>query len=228
MTAKADKKTITDDLEIIDFFRVLYKSKEKLWLWQQQLNQDGQRPVHFCLVRKVDVLKKTVELTPLTDEGFSFSKGDFELFFYSRHKNIGFKFIPRELENHYIMLAMPTELNHLSDDLAKKISLVEVENEEENKHKRKQERKVAGEKQTVTLRKEEDTKAPKQFPLYDISAGGLALKTPDPGQFIKNEKVILSKINGQDLPNLVKGKVVSIRHITTDDLFKVGIQFIKD
>ncbi len=228
MSSETDKKTITDDLEIIDFFRILHKSKEKLWLWQQQLDKDGQRPVHFCLVRKVDVLKKTLELTPLTDEGFSFTKGNQELFLYSRQKNTAFKFVPRELEGHYIMLAMPAKLNHLSEDLAQKISLVEVENEEENKHKRQQPRKTAGEKQTVTLKKEEDLKPPKQYSLYDISAGGLALKTPDPGLFKKDEKVVLIKINDQDLPNIVKGKIVSIRHITTDDLFKVGIQFIKD
>lgn len=228
MDDKESKQVITDDLEIIDFFRVLHKSKERLWLWQQRLNDQGERPVHFCVLRKLDVLKKSVELTPLTDEGFTFGSKDLELFLYSRKRNIAFKFVPRELEDHYIMLALPAKLNFLSEDLAAKISLVETENEEENLHRRQQPRKAAGEKQTVTLTKEGDQGKGKQYALYDISAGGLALKSPDPGLFSKGEKLIALKINDQELPNPVKCKVVSVRHIIDDDLFKVGVQFIKD
>lgn len=228
MSEKNDKQVITDDLEIIDFFRVLHKSKERLWLWQSRLNEEGQRPVHFCLVRKLDVLKKSIELTPLTDEGFTFGSKDLELFLYSRKRNIAFKFIPRELEGHYIMLALPTKLNFLSEDLAAKISLVETENEEEHMHRRQQPRKAAGEKQTVTLKKETDKGQAKQYSLYDISAGGLALKSPDPGLFSKGEKLVATKINDQELPNPVICQVVSVRHIIDDDLFKVGVQFIKD
>lgn len=228
MTDESQKKVITDDLEIIDFIRILHKSKEKIWLWQQIPNSSGERPVHFCQIRKFDVLKKLIELTPLSDEGFSFTDKNADLFLYSRKKNTAFKFKPRELEGHYIMLSVPEKLNHLSEELAAKISLVEEENESEKMHLRQQPRKSAGENQTVTLSKTQGNNRPKQYPLYDISAGGLALKTPDPGIFKKDDELTITSINSQELPQAISGKVVSIRHMTEDDLFKVGVQFIKN
>ncbi|GEM_PF-1670068 len=231
-----DKKVISDDLEIIDFCRVLHKTKEKLWIWQQTPNDEGQRPVHFCILRKLDILKKSLELTPLSDDGFSFKGEDkdkdkdkeTELFLYSRARNLAFKFRPRELEGHYIMLEIPERLNHLSKELADKISLVEEENESQSKHLRQQPRKQAGNKQTVSLLKGEDQTIIRHYDLYDISAGGLALKTPDPGMFSKEDTITVVLVNAQKLPQAIKGRVVSIRHMKDDDLFKVGVQFSKD
>jgi hypothetical protein len=228
-----DKKVISDDLEIIDFCRILHKTKEKLWIWQQTPNDLGERPVHFCILRKLDVLKKSLELTPLSDDGFSFKGEDKdkdkekEFFLYSRARNLAFKFRPRELEDHYIMLGIPERLNHLSKELAAKISLVEEENESESKHLRQQPRKQAGNKQTVSLFKGDDQNV-RHYDLYDISAGGLALKTPDPGMFLKEDHITVVLINGQNLPQAIKGRVVSVRHMKDDDLFKVGVQFSKD
>lgn len=225
--SEEQKKFITDDLEIIDFFRVLLKQKERLWVWQQAENEYGERPVHFCTVRKFDVLKKSVELTPLTEEGFTFRKEVPELFLYSRKRNIAFKFKPRELESHYIMIGVPERLNYLSEDLASKINLVEAENEGAQMHLRKQPRKPAGDNQTVMVVRAEQSRAI-QFNLYDISAGGMALKVVDPGVFKKGDQIKIEAINGTPLPNQITGKIVSIRHMLDDDLFKVGVQFIKD
>lgn len=219
------KKFITDDLEIIDFLRVLMKSKEKLWIWQQVEGDLSERPMHFCTLRKFDVLKKNLELTPLTEEGFTFKKDSKELFLYSRKRNIAFKFTPREFESHYIMLGMPVRLNYLSEDLAAKLSFVEQENEDAEMHRRQQPRKVAGDKQTVRLVREGQSKN-QQFNLYDISAGGLALRCPDPGIFKKGDKLTIVSINQAPLAQEITGKVVSIRHMIEDDLFKVGVQFI--
>jgi len=226
MSEENQRKLITDDLEIIDIFRLFYKSKENLWLWQQTPDEQGERPVHFCQVRKLDVLKKLIELTPLSDDGFTFSSKEKELFLYSRKKNIAVKFKPRELESHYIMLSLPQKMNSLSPELAKKISLVEAEDESSNAHKRTQPRKSAGEKQTIKAYKESDVHKVKLYNLYDISAGGLALKAPDPGVFKKGDHIFITSINTKDLDNPVKGKVVSIRHMEEDDLFKVGVQFV--
>ncbi|MCF8059341.1 MAG: PilZ domain-containing protein [Bacteriovoracaceae bacterium] len=226
--SEIEKKVITDDLEIIEFFRILHKTKEKLWIWQNATNEQGERPVHFCLLRKLDILKKNIELTPLSEDGFSFQNKDNDLFLYSRKKNIAFKFRPRELEGHYIMLGFAEKLNHLSQELAAKINLVEEENEGKSKHLRQQPRKQAGDNQTVTLYKAGSESKHRHYDLYDISAGGLALKTPDPGMFAKDDFLTVLCINTNPLPQPIKGKVVSIRHMTDDDLFKVGVQFIKD
>jgi hypothetical protein len=223
--SKDGKSFITDDLEIIDFFRVLMKSKEKLWIWQQLENDKGERPIHFCTLRKFDVLKKSLELTPLTEEGFGFNTESRELFLYSRKRNIAFKFSPREFESHYIMLGMPDRLNYLSEELAAKLSFVEEENEDSQIHLRQQPRKVAGEKQTVKLIRQDQNK-PQQFNLYDISAGGMALRCPDPGVFKKGDLITIVSINQNQLPQEIKGQIVSIRHMIEDDQFKVGVQFV--
>jgi hypothetical protein len=181
--------------------------------------------MHFCTLRKFDVLKKNLELTPLTEEGFTFKKDSKELFLYSRKRNIAFKFTPREFESHYIMLGMPVRLNYLSEDLAAKLSFVERENEDAEMHRRQQPRKIAGDKQTVRLVREGQSKN-QQFNLYDISAGGLALRCPDPGIFKKGDKLTIVSINQAPLAQEITGKVVSIRHMIEDDLFKVGVQFI--
>lgn len=221
MDEDKEKKLITDDLEIIDFFRVLAKSKERLWLWSQ--NPEG-RTVHFCQVRKLDVLKKTIELTPLTENGFSFPSKEAEIFLYSRARNMAVKFKARELEGHYILLSLPPRVNHLSEELARKINLVEEENESGMEAKRGQPRKQLGEKQTAQLFLNGKPKVLK-FDLYDISAGGLALKSPDPGAFAKGDTIEVFSINGKELPKRLKGKVMSVRHIVEDDLFKIGVQF---
>ncbi len=221
MKEDKEKKLVTDDLEIIDFFRVLAKSKERLWLWQQ--TQKG-RTVHFCQVRKLDVLKKTIELSPLTENGFALPSKEMEIFLYSRSKNMAVKFKARELEPHYILMGLPPRLNHLSEELAKKINLVEEENELGMEDKRGQPRKQLGEKQTAQLLRNGQSKVLK-FDLYDISAGGLALKSLDPGAFEKGDFIEVFSVNGKELPKRLKGKVVSIRHIVDDDLFKIGVQF---
>lgn len=221
MTSTSEKKVITDDLEIIDFFRVLFKSKERLWVWQQVENK---RIVHFCQVRKLDIIKKSIELSPLTENGFQFKSNKSESFLYSREKNMAVKFVPREVENTYILLGLPERVNYLSEELARKINLVEEENEEGKEELRQQPRKQIGTKQTAQLFQNGDTKVLK-FDLYDISAGGLALKSPDPGAFEKGDQLEIFSINGKELPKKLKGKVVSVRHIVEDDLFKIGVQF---
>jgi len=221
-----EKKVITDDLEIIDFFRLLQKSKERLWLWQQNPETPTERKIHFTMVRKVDVLKKVIELTPLTDEGFTFTNTDFELFLYSRGRNMAVRFKAREIDNGYIVFILPEKVNYLSEELAKKINLVEPEDEGQKAHLREQPRKQAGEKQTVKIKKNQEEKV-LQYNLYDISAGGLALKSPDPGVFKKGDTIEVLSINAKELPSPISGNVVSVRHIVDDDIFKIGVQFKK-
>jgi len=218
-----EKKNITDDLEIIDFFRSALKAKERLWIWQQESN--GERPVHLCNIRKFDVLKKSLELTPLSDEGFSFKYKENPIFLYSRKKNIAVKFNARELESHFITMSVPERLNHLSPELAAKINLVEEEDETGKAEMRQQPRKSAGDNQMAGVIREGQAKI-QWYRLYDISAGGLALNTEDPGTFKKGDIIRIVSINYKDLPKEFTGKVVSIRHMVEDDSFKVGVQFI--
>ena len=226
MTKENGPQLVTDDLEIIDLFRLLHRDKEKLWLWQQVPNEDGERPVHYCLVKKVDVLKKMITLTPLSDDGFTFKKAQTELFLYSKTKNMAAKVAPREIDPDYIFFPLPEKVNSLSEELAAKINLVEKENEEENSHKRSQPRKQASGKQTIRAYKEGNEKKVLPYSLYDISAGGLALKTIDPGMFKKGDFITIVSINAKELDMVISGEVVSVRHMEDEDVFKVGVRFV--
>jgi c-di-GMP-binding flagellar brake protein YcgR len=121
---------------------------------------------------------------------------------------------------------MPEKVNALSEELAAKINLVEKENEEENSHKRSQPRKQATGKQTIKAYKEGNEKKKQTYNLYDISAGGLALKTIDPGMFKKGDFITITSINSKDLDMIISGEVVSVRHMEEDDVFKVGVRFV--
>jgi hypothetical protein len=226
MTKETGPQLVTDDLEIIDLFRLLHRDKEKLWLWQQIPNEEGDRPVHYCLIKKVDVLKKMITLTPLTQEGFTFKKSQKELFLYSKTKNIATKISPREIDPAYIFFPIPEKINALSEELAAKINLVEKENESENSHKRSQPRKQATGKQTIRAYKEGNDKKILPYTLYDISAGGLALKTIDPGMFKQGDFITIVSINAKELEMVISGEVVSVRHMEEEDVFKVGVRFV--
>ncbi len=226
MKKEIGPQLVIDDLEIIDLFRLFHRNKEKLWLWQQAPNEDGERPVHYCQIRKVDILKKTIILKPLSEEGFTFEKTLKELFLYAESKNIAAKITPREVDSSFIFIPMPEKINALSEEIAAKIKLVEKENEKKNSHMRSQPRKQASGNQTISGYKEGSHKKNLTYNLYDISAGGLALKTIDPGMFKKSDIIIVTAINKKDLEASIKGEVVSVRHMEEDDVFKVGVRFI--
>ena len=223
-----EKKFITDDLEIIDLFRVFFKEKERIWSWQQKIKEEtGARPVHFILLKKLDIIKKVAIFEPLSDDGFQFIPGE-ELFIYSKKRNLAFKAKARELEKDFIIIPLPERMNILSEELAAKLAIVEREDENSNAHKRGDPRKQATGDQFVQLRKissDGDIGPLKIINLYDISAGGMGLKVEDPGGFQKGQEVLVYNVNGKELDKPLNGKVLSVRHMEEDDLFKAGIQF---
>lgn len=222
---KVNPNFITDDLEIIDIFRQLINSKEKLWTWQQIPNDAGVRPVHFSVIKKFDPMKKTVRIEPTTQDGFRFVK-KYDVFVYSRKRNIAIKFKSHQMTSSYIIFNMPSRLNVLSRELAEKISIVEKENEQANMHLRTTPRKktAAG---FVSLIKNPDQPGynPEIFNLYDISSGGMGFKINDPGEFIKGMKVKIVNINGKELDKSMYGEVMSVREMPDEMCFKVGVKF---
>tara|TARA_R110002072_G_scaffold64203_2_gene159199 strand:- start:39772 stop:40461 length:690 start_codon:yes stop_codon:yes gene_type:complete len=229
MEEEVQRKFIADDLEIIDLFKVILRDKEKLWAWQQDKLPNGVRPVHFVSIRKVDPIKKIIEVIPTTNTGFTYVKGK-DLFLYCKSKNIATKISMRELESEYITFTIPQKLNILSEELAEKLAIVEKENEESNAHKREVPRKQA-DGQLVTVHKVDENGEiihDDLFGLYDISAGGMGFRVYDPAEFLKGDRVIVPSVNGKDLPNSLKGEVMSVRLMEDEgDIFKVGVRFIK-
>ncbi|MCP4913613.1 MAG: PilZ domain-containing protein [Oligoflexia bacterium] len=229
MEQTPERKLISDDLEIIDLFKVIQRDKEKIWAWQQDKLENGVRPVHFVNVRKVDPLKKLIEVIPTTNTDFTYVKGK-DLFIYCKAKNIATKITMRELESGYLTFKIPERLNILSEELASKLSIVEKENEEDNAHKREAPRKQA-DGQMVTVNKTDEAGniiLDDMYTLYDISAGGMGFRVYDPAEFLKGDMVTVPSVNGKDLPNPLRGEVMSVRLMEDEgDIFKVGVRFIK-
>jgi hypothetical protein len=222
---KLNPNFITDDLEIIDIFRQLMRTKEKLWTWQQVPSSSGSRPVHFSVVKRVDPIKKIVEVEPTTKDGFRFNEKN-EIIIYSRKKNIAIKFKSKRLNPEYIQFSMPPRLNLLSPELAEKISVVEKENEAANMHLRSTPRKKTADGFVMLFKTLDETDEKSSlFHLYDISSGGMGLKTSDPGEFISGMTLRIVNINGKDLAKPMTGKVMSIREMPEDECFKVGVKF---
>lgn len=223
---KINPEFITDDLEIIDLFRMIHKSKEKLWTWQQVPNETGVRPVHFSKIRKVNPIKKTIEIEPTNKSGYRFSE-EHEIFLYSRSKNIAIKFKAKWTDTHYIIFNIPIRLNLLSEELSQKISIIEKENEEANKHKRTAPRKKTNSGFVMLIKnfEENPNQKPVFYDLYDVSSGGMGVKVEDPAEFIKGMKVKITSISGKDLAKTIQGEVMSVREMPEDDSFKVGVKF---
>ncbi len=220
------KDSVTDELEIIDIFKAMARRKEKLWLWQENKENPNQRSIHLCYIRKVDVLGKLLWLNPLNQSKFNFTNTQSDFFIYSKVKNMAVRFQAREKDSEFMSLTMPKKLNALSDDFSQKLHLVEKENEEENLHKREVPRKQAKGKQTIRAQKQGENQ-PKIYNLYDISAGGLAIKWEDPGYFQKNDLITIFSINDSTLKQPIVGQVVSVREISEEETFKVGVKFVQ-
>ncbi len=224
---KEERRYIVDDLEIIDIFRVFFKTKEKLWFWQPKEKPDSNRPIHFAIVTKVNIIGKSISIEPVSKEGFRFTP-EKDIFLYSKDKNIAVKLKPRRMKPNHIVLPLPERISILSEKFASIISIVEKEDEQSHIHKRAAPRKQAEGPQSALIKKlkTDGTAEPsKRVGIYDVSPGGMGLKTDDPGEFEKDQKISVLCINDTHLPRPIQGTIISIRHIEEDDCFKIGIQF---
>ena len=223
----SDKEKIEDELEIAGILKAFYMNKKKLWCWQNVSNGD-KRPVHFCLIQKVDVLKKNFRIRPTNKDGFTFDK-DQPIFIFSKERNVAFSLNILEYDKFTFLLPIPEKVIQLDDEYITKLEIVEKEDEESNLHKRSHERKIITKERRVGLRKLQDDGQWSTLilhKLYDMSKGGLGIIVKDPAEFKIGTKVIIQSIDGKELPNEYNGTIVSIRQIEdSEDTFKVGIKF---
>ncbi len=226
---EAEKKFITDDLEIIGIFKEFARSRKNLWAWQHNVDKNGKRPVHFITIKKVDPIKKTIVVFPNNSDGFRFSKGS-EIFLFCSDRGLAIKTPVRELEKDFITIPLPVRLNILSKEFLEKIELVERENEDKNKHKRVAPRSQAKEGQLVGIEKlgaDDKVTRADVFNLYDISAGGMGFMVHDPAEFTEGDKVRVTHVDAKPLPKQLVGQVMAVRQVEGEILetFKVGVKF---
>ena len=227
MRVSEKKDQVTDEFEIHSFFRVLNQSRDKIWLWQKEL-VDGKRLVQYGVVKKVDLIKKVIHVSPCSTKGFKFLTLE-EYFFYDSQKSLAFKFKARELTSDMMVIPIPQAIHKLSSDFLKNVELVEIENEELFKHLREAPRVQTKNDQFVSLvRVQEETSSSKLeiFTLYDISQGGMGFKIDDPSEFEIDEVVEVKHINENAVPKIMIGEVVSVRQDEAhNNEFKVGVKF---
>ncbi len=232
MSNEASEKTpshvITDDLEIIGIFKAFLQRKEKLWLWQKK-DTGAQRIVHYGLVKKIDGVKKFIEIRPNNTTGFKLNPKE-PLFLYSTKRSVALKCMMRECEKDFLVLAIPARLNFIQGDFLQNMELVEKENEQAHAHERKAPRKQANDDQIIGLRRQlgSEVSSVLIYKFYDISQGGMAFEVYDPAEFVIGDEVVVLYIDDKPLKEGIKGKVVSVRQLPDNpETFKIGVQFQK-
>jgi hypothetical protein len=214
---------ITDDLEIIDILKVIQSSKERIWIWQNV----GERIVHHAVLKKVDPIKKLVQIHPTAAKGFHVSSKD-NVFLYSQSKLIATKLSVREVEKDYIVFSLPRKIMKVTESFVDGLQFVEKENEQAHTHERTHNRQgIAGDKFIkVNFQNEPITKGDIYF-LNDISQSGLSFKVDDPGAFHKGDLLEFSEMNGKEMDPSMKGEVMSVRELPEmPGMFKVGVRYV--
>jgi hypothetical protein len=220
-------ESIDDDLEIIGIFKGFLQRKEKLWIWQRSPDGKSQRLVHYAIVRRIDSIKKFIELRPNNTQGFFIKDKELPLFVFSNIRKVALKTYVRECTNEFLTFPLPQKLNAIVGDQLQDLELIERENEELHEHERGSPRIQAKVAQTLMLRR---LSAPPKSPLahynlYDISQGGLSFEVYDPAEFLVDEKLTFLSLDGKPFAKELIGIVSSIRQLQ-EGIFKVGIKFI--
>lgn len=226
----SDDRRIDDDLEILGIFKGFLQRKEKLWLWQKADDEASQRIVHYGIVKKIDPFKKLIELRPNNSTGFKFTDDKAPIFLYSSKRCVALKTLMREYTPDFISFSFPKLLNAIKGDLLQNLQLVEKENESLHVHERQAPRVQAKGTQFIGMKRilEGHLSPLLTYELYDISQGGMAFEVYDPAEFAIADKIQVLSIDGKPLPKTLHGKVVSVRQLPDADIFKIGVQFVKE
>ncbi len=224
--AKQKAQCISDDIEIIGVFKFFINSKEKVWVWQKNINpHTGKRTVHMAIVKKIDYEKRTIEIRPNNKGGFKFDDAE-EIFFYSVTRFIAAKVNVKIQENSHLIFAIPERLNILDQNVITRIGIVEREEETKFKHLRTIARKDAKDNQVVTIKRFNGQEVRTHI-LHDISGGGMGFIVDDPGEYEIGESIEIENIDGKPLSKVVTGRVVAMRQLDDRELgeFKIGVEF---
>lgn len=217
---------ISDDIEIIGIFKTLIQSKEKIWVWQRNISKvTGNRPVHMAIIKKVDPMKKIIEIRPTNQSGFRFDPEE-EIFLYSTSRFIAVKINVKTRTSGIITFSLPERLNILDKNFLHTVGVLENEQEDKYKHLREGPRKAAKGNQIVTIKRISNNAIQSHF-LHDMSGGGMGFMIEDPGEYQVGEKIEIENIDGKPLSKTVTGTIVAIRQLDNKEFgqFKIGIKF---
>ncbi|MCK5884405.1 MAG: PilZ domain-containing protein [Bacteriovoracaceae bacterium] len=217
---------LINDLEIIQIFKTLLNSGQKVWLWQNPKDKGGSRHAHYAVVKRYDVIDKYIEVRPIEGAQFRFTF-DTPVFLMSEGCDVAFQLKIRKFEPLFIAFETPQKMKIVSGDFKRGLQIVEKEDEEKFSHMRTAPRKSAAEQRSIGITKGESERNTIYYFLYDISSGGMGFLTDDPGEFTIGDFVVAHAIDGNPLPKALRGKVVAIRNMEESLSFKVGVTFTR-
>jgi hypothetical protein len=214
---------VKDDLEIIDILKAIQSSKEKIWIWQNV----GERVVQHAFLKKVDPIKKLVQIHPTASKGFNISSKD-NVFLYSQNKLIATKLLVREIEKGFIIFSLPDKIMRVTKSFVDGLHFVEVDNEGAHTHERTHNRQeIGGDKFIKVNFQNEPAVKGDIYYLGDISQSGLSFRIDDPGSFHKGDLLEFTEMNGKKLEPSMKGEVMSVREQPEiPGMFKVGVRYV--
>jgi len=141
---------ITDQMEIYNLIKSFQSQKLKLWSWQTEVNEKGLRPVHYSLVRKVDL--ESVYFRSTNTGGYRFNK-EHEVFIFMAENGLAIKCPIRGMGGQEFIIGLPKRISKLGKDFLSNVELVEREDEAAHLGERHDPRVQAKKGQVVGLRR---------------------------------------------------------------------------
>ncbi len=216
---------IKEQNEIDQMLGSLKANQEKVWVWQDSLDEDEKPLVHFGILFAYDDHKGQGSLRPTSEEGFNF-RPEVEINIYSPGYTFWFKFAPREARDRKVTFNRPERLSLLDNEFIESLELIEIENEEANMHMRQTQRmKAKGDKRVGVQKATDPLERIREYPLYDMSQTGAGFLVDNPALYERGQKIILRTMNGKKLDTALRGRIMGVRQMDDDEEFKVGIMF---
>lgn len=211
--------------EIDKFLGTLKAREEKVWLWQESL-EDFEKPlVHFGSLFKYDDTKGIGEIKPTSEDGFTF-RPEMEINLYCPGYTLWFKFESREVRERKVTFNRPDRMSKLDPEFIQQLELIEIENEKENMHMRQAPRRQAkGEKRVGVQKATDPLERIREYHLYDMSKSGAGFIVDNPALYERGQKIILLSLDGKALDVPLRGRIMGVRQMDDDEQFKVGIMF---
>ncbi|MCO4793851.1 MAG: PilZ domain-containing protein [Bacteriovoracaceae bacterium] len=216
---------VKEQNEIDQLLGSVKANEEKVWIWQDSLDEEEKPLVHFGLLIKYDDIKGVGEFKPTTEEGFNF-RPELEINVYSPGFMLWYKFYPKETRDRKVTFSRPPQLSKLDSEFVQSLELIEIENEQENMHMRQTPRMQAKGNKRVGVQKANDPlERLREYALYDMSQTGAGFIVDNPALYERGHKVVLLTMNGKKLDSPLRGRIMAVRQMDDDEEFKVGVMF---
>lgn len=198
---------------------------EKIWLWQDNLKDQGSPVVYFGRLPGNYEISSYIEFRAINNQKFSF-KPEQKLKVLSPDNFAYLECDIKDSNSEMVIVSIPKNIYSVSKDIVENWDLIPIEDEESNRHLRKSPRMMANGTKTIGVRRATDPlEETLNFPLYDMSQTGAGFLVENPSEFEVNQKLIVRTLDGKVIPRKIWGEVRGIREMEELGCYKVGLMF---